>query len=192
MKYGMAKIMRIQLIVFLMTWVCLMVRPSWATTAYVTDFFEITLRSGPSVDNKVSAMIHTGQPVEIVKAREGWSYVRLLNRESGEKMGWVLSRFLVDRLPWKTRVREMKEENARLREKLLERERKLSEVLHRQKDGRASVNTMRKTVQRLTEENQRLKSSQRYRWFAIGAIVLLFGMIIGMVIGRKNRSRTFY
>jgi len=188
----MTKIVRIQLIVFLMTWVCLMVRPLWATTAYVTDFFEITLRSGPSVDNKVIAMIHTGQPVEIVKAREGWSYVRLLNRESGGKMGWVLSRFLVDRLPWKTRVREMKEENARLREKLLERERKLSEVLHRQKDGRASVNTMRKTVQRLTEENQRLKSSQRYRWFAIGAIVLLFGMIIGMVIGRKNRSRTFY
>jgi SH3 domain protein len=188
----MARNTKLLLIVLLVPWLCLMVQPAWATRAYVTDSFEITLRTGPSNENKVIAIISTGQTVEILETREGWSYVRLLNGEEDNKEGWVLSRFLIDRPPWKIQVRAIKEENTRFREKLASHKEKLEEVLRREKDASMRVKAMQKNIQRLTEENRRLKSSQQHKWFAIGALVLLFGLIIGLVIGRKQRSRRFY
>lgn len=192
MKIRMGKMMRLHLISVLVVGVCSMVRPAWATTAYVTDFFEITLRTGPSIENKIIAMIHTGQPVEILSSSERWSHVRLLGSEKGNKEGWVLNRFLVDHPPRKTQVRSFKEKNARLKEELSSSERKLSEALRREKDIRRRLNMMQKDVQRLTEENQQVKSSQQYKWFTSGALVLLCGLILGLVIGRKHRSKVFY
>ena len=192
MKSGMAKIMRRQLIFPLVTWLCLMVRPIWATTAYVTDFFEITLRTGPSIENKIIAMIPTGQSMEILDSREDWSYVRIVGDGQGNKQGWVLSRFLVDRPSWKTRGRSLQEENSRLREKLASSERKLTAALHREEASRSTLKVTKKTVQTLAEENRKLRTSQRHRWFVIGALVLLCGVIIGLVTGRRQRSKSYY
>jgi hypothetical protein len=35
----------------------------WADKAYVTDSFEITLRTGPSNENKIIAMLFSGRPL---------------------------------------------------------------------------------------------------------------------------------
>ena len=35
----------------------------WATKAYVIDSFEITLRTGPSNENKIIAMLFSGRPL---------------------------------------------------------------------------------------------------------------------------------
>jgi SH3 domain protein len=188
----MATITRVHLIFLLVPWLCLMVQPAWATRAYVTDFFEITLRTRPSIENKVIAMIPTGQPAEILSSSEGWSHVRLLGSKEGNKEGWVLSRFLVDRPPWKTRARSIKDENARLREELSSSERKLSESLHREEASRSTLKVTKKTVQTLADENRKLRTSQRHRWFIIGALVLLCGVIIGLVMGRRQRSKSYY
>jgi SH3 domain protein len=165
--------------------------PAEAEKAYVTDFFEITLRTGPSTENKVLSVISTGQPVEILETREGWSYVRLLDREN-KKEGWVLNRFLVDRLPWKTQFQSITEQNNQLREQLVSCENKLQGALGREKNTDSEVHAMQTKVHRLADENQRLKSSQQHKWFAIGALVLLCGLLIGVVIGRRQRSRRFY
>ena len=41
----------------------------------------------------------------------------------------------------------------------------------------------------LKEENERLKSSEARKWFTIGALVLLFGLLLGLVLGRQRRRR---
>jgi SH3 domain protein len=145
---------------------CLRVRPVWATKAYVTDNFRVTLRTGPSTENKILAMIPSGPSVAIPDSREDWSYVRIV----GAVQGWVLSRFLVDRPLGKTRARSLMEENARLREKLASSERKLTEALHREEASRSALKVTKKTVQTLTEENRKLRTSQRYGWFVIDAL----------------------
>jgi SH3 domain protein len=51
------------------------------------------------------------------------------------------------------------------------------------------LETAQGDVQGLTKENESLKSSQRNRWFAMGALVLLCGLMIGVVVGRQQRKR---
>ena len=44
-------------------------------------------------------------------------------------------------------------------------------------------------LQRLTEENQALRSMERTKWFATGGGVLLCGLVIGLIFGRRERKR---
>jgi SH3 domain protein len=46
-----------------------------------------------------------------------------------------------------------------------------------------------KEVRELGDENERLRASERNKWFAIGALVLLCGFTIGVIIGRQQKKR---
>ena len=84
-------------------------------------------------------------------------------------------------------------ENAQLKRKLARIETEWEETL-KEKVGdylklRTGHETAQETVQTLTEENETLRSSQRNKWFAMGALVLLCGLMIGLVIGRQQKKR---
>ena len=87
----------------------------WAAKAYVTDTFEITLRTGPSNENKILAMLFSGRPLEVVSTQGEWSQVKVLE---GDKEAWVMTRYLITRLPWELQARKLQEDlmglNARL------------------------------------------------------------------------------
>jgi len=87
----------------------------WATKAYVTDSFEITLRTGPSNENKVIAMLFSGRPLDVLSTRGEWSQVRVLD---SDKEGWVMSRYLVTRLPWEAQAKKLQEDSVSLNAKL--------------------------------------------------------------------------
>ncbi len=57
---------------------------------YVSDILKLTLRTGPSIENKILAVIDSGQMMEVVEFGDEWSRVQLPNG----KEGWVLSRYL--------------------------------------------------------------------------------------------------
>lgn len=61
-----------------------------AETMYVSDVLKLTLRTGPSTENKILAVIQSGQVMDVVEPGEEWSRVKLPNG----KEGWVLSRYL--------------------------------------------------------------------------------------------------
>jgi len=46
-----------------------------------------------------------------------------------------------------------------------------------------------KKLQDLSEENRVLRSMERTKWFATGAAVLVFGLVIGLVFGRREKKR---
>lgn len=66
-----------------------------ANTVYVTEDFEITMRTGPGVDRKIIALIRSGQRVEEVSKSEEWTEIRL----PSDKTGWVLTRYLSPKEP---------------------------------------------------------------------------------------------
>jgi SH3 domain protein len=66
-----------------------------ADTLYVTEEFEITMRTGPGVDRKIIALIRSGQRVEEVSKSEEWTEIRL----PSNKTGWVLTRYLSPKEP---------------------------------------------------------------------------------------------
>jgi SH3 domain protein len=168
----------------------------------------------------------SGEAVEILNSQDDWSNVRLLGRQ-GAAEGWVLSRYLIERLPWEMQARTLQAENARIKEKLEQLESEQGETTRREQDlarelkknvdalkklrgeydslkrgasdylklkknydaTRTELETTQKTAQSLTKENERLRYSQRNKWFATGALVLLVGLIIGLVLGRKEKKR---
>jgi SH3 domain protein len=206
---------------------CLVAQNTWADRAYVTDFFEITLRTGPTAQHKVIAMPASGQAVEVLETQEDWSLVRLLGKSQDDLEGWVRTRYLITRIPWKIQIEALNDENSRLREKIGDVERQLSDItiskqnltsdlqennatlaklkndyealkqdakgyieLKTQYDAAsASLKSIETTAQALTKENEELKSSHNIRWFATGALVLLGGLVIGLVLGSKQKKR---
>ncbi len=200
---------------------------SYASTVYVTDTFKIMLRTGPSTQNKIIKLLPSGQPVEVIETEDVWSHVKVIQNTEPAPEGWVLSRYLITRLPWKTQVLTLKSENEKLRKKyneiklqldtLVSKEKGLSSELEKTKKelldlqkkytalkkGSASYLELRKkystlkatsqanmdTIEKLSSENRRLRNSERNKWFALGASVLLCGLLIGIVIGKREKKR---
>ncbi len=69
---------------------CLFATAVGAETVYVSDMLKLTLRTGPSTENKILAVIESGQQLELLEPGHEWSRVQLPNG----KEGWVLSRYL--------------------------------------------------------------------------------------------------
>ena len=206
---------------------CMLAQVSWATQAYVTDSYKITLRTGPSVENKIIALLTSAQPVEVLNTEGDWSYVRLSEGAEGAKEGWVLSRYLINRLPWEMQTKSLKDENAALQERLARFEGKWSETVGQERETKAkldqymgalqelqkkhetlkggaetylnlketyealkaSLEKARGEIDRLTDENRELRSSQMNRWLGTGALILLCGLMIGVMVGRQQKRR---
>jgi SH3 domain protein len=66
-----------------------------AETKYINDKMKITLRTGPANDRKIIALLSISQKVEVLKPGAEWTQVRLGNG----KEGWVVSRFLTNKIP---------------------------------------------------------------------------------------------
>jgi len=62
-----------------------------AETMYVTDVLKLTLRSGPSTEHKILAVVESGQQIELLEPGEDWSLVRI----ASGKEGYVLTRYLM-------------------------------------------------------------------------------------------------
>jgi SH3 domain protein len=171
----------------------LIAQTSWASKAFVTDSFRISLRRGPSIENKILRFIPSGLPVEVYETQEGWSRVRVLEEDEGVLEGWILSRYLVRRLPWEDQAKTLKEENVRLKEKLATiNEKWEAKIRHQQGFSEQLKNNYeiaRKTASELTEENEILKSSKRNKWFTAGGLVLFSGLVVGLFLGKQPRKR---
>jgi len=64
-----------------------------AAPAWVSDEFEITLRSGPSTSNAIQLMLSSGTRVEVLERDAETGYTRV--RTEGGTEGWVLTRYLM-------------------------------------------------------------------------------------------------
>ena len=65
-----------------------------AESAWVSDRFEITLRSGPSTSNAIQLMLGSGTEVEVLERDADSGYSRV--RTGGGTEGWVLTRYLMN------------------------------------------------------------------------------------------------
>jgi SH3 domain protein len=68
--------------------------PAVAESVWVTDQFEITLRSGPSTSNAIELMVGSGTELEVLERDAETGYTRV--RTQGGTEGWVLTRYLMN------------------------------------------------------------------------------------------------
>lgn len=64
-----------------------------AEPAWVSDQFEITLRSGPSTSNAIQLMVSSGTQLEVLERDSESGYSRVMT--PGGTEGWVLTRYLM-------------------------------------------------------------------------------------------------
>lgn len=89
--------MKIQSILMKLRWlICLFFcipMLAQAETRYVTDKFEITLRTGPSGSHTIQRMLKTGTMLEVLAIDPDNGYAKV--RTTGGTEGWVLNRYLM-------------------------------------------------------------------------------------------------
>ena len=83
------------------------------TKHYINDSMKITMRTGPATDRKIIALLGVGQEVEVLKAENEWTLVRLLNG----KEGWVISRFITDQTPESIQLEALRKNHSALQTK---------------------------------------------------------------------------
>lgn len=192
-----------------------------SSTAYVTDSFKISLRRGPSIENKILEFLPSGMPVAVLEENDGWTRITIMDSNNNKITGWVLSRYLIHRVPWEDQSIRLTEQLTQIQmgmdtcksnlEKVSKREQDLTEIQIKfvktinilQKDYealktesadylkmKAECELHKETAGNLKKENDRLKDLDRISFFGLGAFVLLSGLAIGVIIGKRNRKRS--
>lgn len=146
------------LLMMLMTLgISLIAQEGLARKAYVMNPTKITLRKGPGVGEKIIAMLPQDEPVEVLDTKEGWSHVRLLETKRQNREGWVVSGYLVSRVPWKIQTGLLKEENVRLKEKLNKIEKEWRELSGERKELSGKLGKNETILDTIRERYETLK-----------------------------------
>lgn len=119
---------------------------SAAETMYVSEDFEITMRTGPGTDHKIIAMVPSGRMMEVLNRGDDWSEVQL---PSG-KQGWVLTRYLTGRVPNSIQLSQLEVKHSDVLARNKEIQQKLADLTSQNRDLSA----------RLKEAQDALTSSQ--------------------------------
>ena len=146
---------------------------SSAATKYITDEFEVTMRSGTSTSNNIIRMLKSGQTVKILE-QDLISQYSLVETEEG-KTGYVFSRFLLEGSSARNQLEKLKVKDTEqidqiiiLKSELkdlkqaLSNERtdnsQLQETLQISEDELDYVKEVTKNTRSILDDNNRLKS----------------------------------
>ncbi len=181
--------------------------PLFAKDIYVSGVTKITMRTGPGVEHKIVVMLTSGSKLEILEFQKDWSMVRTLDGKSG----WVLSRFLTEKVPQTLMVLQLKKENLRL-QTALESSQEKAQGLASKNQSLVGIEEKYKQLEQASADYLKLdaeykavvKQSQDQKvqiatlgknmndeeklWFLSGAGVLIFGFILGLSTRRKKTS----
>lgn len=100
--------------VFIGIWILLLPSAVQAEKMFITDDFEITLRTGKGMDHKIISMLKSGEAVEVIESSDVWTKILT----PGGREGWVLTRFLKAEEPSRIALEKLKEKHKAIMEKL--------------------------------------------------------------------------
>lgn len=161
-----------------------------AETVYVSGHREVMLRSGPSVEHRILAVLETGNRME-TQGEEG-DY-QLVTLPDG-RQGYVLKSFLTTEAPPRRRVQHLA---AKVESQEAELGRLRSENLQLKADNERLTSdnlSNERQLRRLRQERADHRQDVRLWWFVAGAGVLLTGWLMGWTrvrLRRKARGRSF-
>ncbi len=172
---------------------------SHAVTKYVSDEFEIMLRTGQSTQHEIRRQIKSGTPLEVLQVGDGYTQVRMQNGVEG----WVLSRYLMNQPSGRDQLATLEKRHEKLKtrfdqavaeekasmQKEIERLKNIAKrplELQRENDElKAQLAQEKQRYDVLAAESEVLKSPLKDReWFTRGALVVVASMILGIVLTR--------
>ena len=119
-----------------------------AQSAWVSDQFEITLRSGPSTSNAIQLMVSSGSELEVLERDDDAGYTRV--RTQGGTEGWVLTRYLMSEPSAREQLRSLSSQLTSANTRGTSLDSQLSAV-------RGEYDSAQNRIQSLERDNQRLE-----------------------------------
>lgn len=126
---------------------------SRAETVYVSEEFEINMRTGPGNDRKIISLIKSGNTMEILEKGQEWSMVRI---PSG-KEGWVLTRYITTSQPSAMVLERVRKDYDVLAAKYKELKERFDRLDAQQKATDADFSQSRRTQDELSAAYENLK-----------------------------------
>lgn len=187
----------------LLTITCLLIlsasQGALAQTRYVTDQFEIMMRTGQGNQFGIVRQLKSGTEVTVIEQNADYTQVRL---SSGAE-GWVLTRYLMDQPSGRDQVaalqlkydqlkanfdQQVEQETQNLQKEIARLENLAKKPLELQQENAALKKQLEQQKERylaLAEESEVLKSPYKDRqWFVTGAFVVAASMIFGIILTR--------
>lgn len=194
---------------------------AYAAGMYVRDWITITVRTEPNESAKIISVAKSNDYLEVIKEGEEWTRVKAPDGREGWVMSRYLTNqmpktLMADRL--KDQVKSLTEQVAQLKkenDRLLKENKSLSsseelqamrleyerlqresgeyaEMKKRNDELEARYAADASEIERLTRENNRMKTSERLIFTLIGGGFIGVGLVVGMVLqifrGRPKKA----
>lgn len=171
---------------------------AFGKSLYVRDRVkEALVRTGPTTENKILAILKTGQEVTLVGEQEDHYIVMT----PGGIQGYVLKYQMTEQSPVEKRLQEIEQKSQQTIQELEARTQTQEKELIALREERAQLETARKEaeeralqhanmVAQLQSQQSARESEEALQWFLAGAGVLLMGVLFGRLWGgaaRKNK-----
>jgi len=180
-----------------------------AQTRYVTDDFEIMLRTGPGMDNKIIKALPSGTRMSLVilDAGRAHSQVRLNSKSRLKELERKLAELKASPKGIQSKFLGLQESYDRLSKNYqkvvdsrdsakseLDRIKLASSDSVRLSETNISLeNEVRQLILQMDDlriQNEAMKDQSEKKWFALGAVTILSGLILGYILSRfKGRRR---
>jgi SH3 domain protein len=131
--------------------------PVLAENKYISDTVKVTMRTGPGNDRKIISLLSIGTKVEVVQPGDEWTLVRLDNA----KEGWVINRFLTDKIPSDIELKILKSKYEALRASASEMQEKNSLLKAENEKLTTEFAESRKKLQNTTNNYEALKTESK-------------------------------
>jgi len=131
--------------------------PVLAENKYVSDSVKVTMRTGPGNDRKIISLLRVGTKVEVVQPGDEWTLVRLAN----EKEGWVINRFLTDKIPSDIELKILKSKYQALKDSASKMQEKNSLLKAENEKLTTEFAVSRKELQKTTNDYEALKTESK-------------------------------
>jgi SH3 domain protein len=128
-------------------------------TRYITDVFEVTMRSGTSTTNSIVRLLRSGEAVTLLE-QDLVSQYSLVESGDGKK-GYVLTRFLMDAPAAKQSLRELKESYAQQRQRLDQQSQQIIDLEKSLEQEQADTNALKTTLRASEQELSEVREATR-------------------------------
>ena len=126
----------------------------WTESMYVTDVLKLTLRSGPSTEHKILAVVESGQQVEMLEPGEDWSLVRIADG----KEGYVLTRYLVPEATHNVRLAQLQAKHKTVMQQAAALLEENTQIRNDNKKLKSTSDENEKTLKKLRSDYDKLKA----------------------------------
>lgn len=171
---------------------------AFGKSLYVRDNIdEVLVRTGPSTEHKIIAILNAGQEVSLVGEQENYYIVVT----SGGSRGYVLKYQMTEQSPVEKRIQEIEQRSQQKIQKLETQTQEQEKELVTLREEREKLETAREEAEKralqhadmvaqLQAQQSARESEEALQWFLAGAGVLLMGVLFGRLWGgaaRKNK-----